>query len=677
MNSVYFPAHVVLVLRRIVNVISSLSISNQYILLKQAQADEERLKLTHNAQVRSVRALDELEWPRRATRSTWDWHRLLCSDAGAGAIYGACIIDLSAAMLIAGFGIDSGWRWSWPALLSTFTQVEAPMNAGDPPPPPKPQNDSNKRSTTPNIRPPPPEPAQAPSPPDTIHQLIQNPALYEPLRSPRYPIVLCHGLYGFDSRGPLKFPSMRMHYWSNVLNILRDTVGAEVIVTSVPGTGSISSRADILDRQLQHKARGRGVNFLAHSMGGLDCRHLITHIKPEVYAPLSLTSISTPHRGSPFMDWCAENIGIGQLRQQERDLARARGELPPQLANTTTDTKPKPDAPFSLSLSSLPSSFTTLLLSIVDSPAYANLTSNYLNDIFNPSTPDDPSVKYFSVAGRMAGVSIWHPFWLPKMVLDGVEEKHRGRLRTIWQQEMGVDMVKNDTNTPLWAQEREWGNDGLVTVQSAKWGEFLGIMEGCDRNGLVKDWEMRGARGIEFGVDLPGIPAIGLGVSTSGHRSPNASTSTSNGDGWGLPDWGRFVGAWKKEQKAQDEDAAASAATEGQEQRRATREEERAQDDAIVKAATDKLSAVFDWLTDQVPAPPIIGGKSKVVVDVQARTAQDVAKLPTHEIPKQPSVVQKRMDQEGKSRMRNELASKKDLERFYVALSRKLYDEGL
>jgi hypothetical protein len=43
------------------------------------------------------------------------------------------------------------------------------------------------------------------------------------------------GLYGFDTRGPTSFPSMRMHYWSNVLRILRGKVGAEVIVTSVPG----------------------------------------------------------------------------------------------------------------------------------------------------------------------------------------------------------------------------------------------------------------------------------------------------------------------------------------------------------------------------------------------------------------------------------------------------------
>lgn len=75
-----------------------------------------------------------------------------------------------------------------------------------------------------------------------------------------------------------------------------------------------------MDRFLQDKVKGRDINFVAHSMvndpypafsinsslyqGGLDCRHLITHIRPQEYRPLSLISLSVPHRGSPFMDWC-------------------------------------------------------------------------------------------------------------------------------------------------------------------------------------------------------------------------------------------------------------------------------------------------------------------------------------------------------------------------------------
>ena len=46
-------------------------------------------------------------------------------------------------------------------------------------------------------------------------------------------------------------------------------------------------------------------------MGGLDCRHLISHIKPTDYTPLSLTTIATPHRGSPFMDWCRVRAVVG------------------------------------------------------------------------------------------------------------------------------------------------------------------------------------------------------------------------------------------------------------------------------------------------------------------------------------------------------------------------------
>lgn len=69
-------------------------------------------------------------------------------------------------------------------------------------------------------------------------------------------------------------------------------------------TGSIESRANSLNNLLREKAKGLDVNFLAHSMGGLDCRHLITHVKPTEYRPASLLTVCTPHRGSPFMDWC-------------------------------------------------------------------------------------------------------------------------------------------------------------------------------------------------------------------------------------------------------------------------------------------------------------------------------------------------------------------------------------
>ncbi|KAJ7177960.1 Alpha/Beta hydrolase protein [Mycena filopes] len=643
MSGISFP---VLFFRRLVNVISTLSVSNQYLLhkqAKQARAGERKLEGDGKQKRKEPTwtALNSLKIPE------WRW-----------VLWNSATLTAAAPSL--------PWL-SWPA-FSMSNQSQRTFepagsdSAGSTP--------NNSPSTRPRPRKPhkstPPNPlpnSQPPLDPDPIHQLLLHPALFDPVRTPRYPIVLTHGLYGFDSRGPSSFPSMRMHYWSNVLNILRDKVGAEVIITSVPGTGSIVARSEALDQQLRVKALGRGVNFLAHSMGGLDCRHLISHIRPTDYVPLSLTSISTPHRGSPFMDWCADNIGLGKIKREEfllRSTAKqlvdeskspATTDLPP-----SSSSEPASKAKVSLSLSQLPSSFATLLLGIVDSPAYANLTSNYLNTVFNPQTPDDPRVKYFSVAGRMPGVSIWHPFWLPKMVLDGVEEKERDRLRAIWEEEGGSE------KDPLWAREREWGNDGLVTVQSAKWGEFLGIMEGCDH------WEMRGARGIEFGVDLPALPAIGLG-------GPNTTSNPStSGDGWGLMDWGRFVRAWKKEEKIQRDAASGSSGQTKQTTSTAQEEEEikKNTDDALVKNSTEKIASVFDWLVEQVPVAPKLGAKDKVVAEAKERTEGEVAQMHGDA-----TEMQRHMKAEGKGRKRSELAKKADLERFYVALTRKMYDEGL
>lgn len=101
----------------------------------------------------------------------------------------------------------------------------------------------------------PASPQRTPQPPQgnaTIHRLMINPTLFDPTRAPRYPIVLCHGmhpcidisvplldlvpgLYGFDARGPAAFPGLRLHYWSSVLSILKHKLGADVIVTGVPG----------------------------------------------------------------------------------------------------------------------------------------------------------------------------------------------------------------------------------------------------------------------------------------------------------------------------------------------------------------------------------------------------------------------------------------------------------
>lgn len=252
--------------------------------------------------------------------------------------------------------------------------------------------------------------------------------------------------------------------------------------------------------------------------------------------------------------------------------------------------------------------------------------------MFNPNTPDDPRVRYFSVAGRLSSMNIWHPLWLPKMVLDGYEQRQMEHRQETWRYEDGGE---------------RWGNDGLVTVQSAKWGEFLGILEECDH------WELRGARGIE--LDL-----------WSGGGSGEGS------NGWSLGDWGRFVRAWKKEEKrARDVGATLSERQEKHPEFDAAKaraldesvkqkEKDHGVADEVVKASTEKLSAVFDWIVDQVPVRGSSSSESELAQAASSRSSE------------------RTNDGEAKkTQMRSDLATKADLERFYVALCRKLYDEGL
>lgn len=167
---------------------------------------------------------------------------------------------------------------------------------------------------------------------------------------------------------------------------------------------------------------------------------------------------------------------------------------------------------------------------------------------------------------------------------------------------------------------------------------------------------MRGARGIEFGVDLPAIPAIGLGVSTAGHRSPSSNK--------GSLDRARVPGTWNIE-PGQKRQPVQQARLTSQERER-ERERQRAIDDVVVKSSTDRWSAVLNWLTDQVPSAPQLNSQS-TAVEVQSRMAPSVAGMSGEE----------GREGNGKEKKKGELATKADLERFYVALSRKLYNEGL
>ncbi|MBI2190800.1 MAG: hypothetical protein HYU36_02295 [Planctomycetes bacterium] len=229
--------------------------------------------------------------------------------------------------------------------------------------------------------------------------ISSRPVMSEPLpevpRPSRLPIVLCHGLLGFDKIGIEGFAAIR--YFRGIQEDL-ESVGCRVYVTRVSKSKDVSVRAAELKDQVL--AIGEKVNLVAHSMGGLDARYFISRLGGADHVA-SLTTIATPHRGTAVASWGLQHLG----RKLKLEAA--------------------------------------LQLIGVDTEAFHNLTPEYLEKEFNPATPDSPEVAYFSYGGAQDRLHI----------APGLLPSHEILLRA------------------------EGPNDGLVSVESARWGDYLGTLD--------------------------------------------------------------------------------------------------------------------------------------------------------------------------------------------------------
>jgi len=229
-----------------------------------------------------------------------------------------------------------------------------------------------------------------------------------------------------------------VHYWRGITEALTAN-GNEVILTSVPPSASIEERAAKLSADIEKKAGGKSVNIIAHSMGGLDARYMISQLKPPNVHVKSLTTIASPHRGSAFADYLFERIG------EER----------------------------------LPKIYSVLRAMSIETGAFSQLTRRYMEEEFNPRTPDREGVAYFSY-GATATPPIWSAF----------RQSHRI------------------------VEEVEGPNDGLVSVTSSQWGTYKGTLEGVSHLDLINwtnrlrwlVWEMIGNKrnfnAIAFYLDI-------------------------------------------------------------------------------------------------------------------------------------------------------------------------------
>lgn len=130
------------------------------------------------------------------------------------------------------------------------------------------------------------------------------------------PIVLHHGLLGF---GDLAVGPVKIKYFRGIDRAIRER-GHDVIVTRVHPTGSIERRARQLKETILQNLKLLGkdrekVVIVGHSMGGLDARFMV-HALGMADQVAAIFTVTTPHRGSPYADWCVRNLGdkLGGLR---------------------------------------------------------------------------------------------------------------------------------------------------------------------------------------------------------------------------------------------------------------------------------------------------------------------------------------------------------------------------
>lgn len=82
-------------------------------------------------------------------------------------------------------------------------------------------------------------------------------------QAPKHPIVLAHGLFGFDELHVAGQLLPAVEYWSGIEDALA-AKGIEVITATVPPSGRVEVRAQRLAEDIEAKANGKAVNIIAY-----------------------------------------------------------------------------------------------------------------------------------------------------------------------------------------------------------------------------------------------------------------------------------------------------------------------------------------------------------------------------------------------------------------------------
>ncbi|MEW5734068.1 MAG: alpha/beta fold hydrolase [Thermodesulfobacteriota bacterium] len=249
----------------------------------------------------------------------------------------------------------------------------------------------------------------------------------------KYPVILSHGM------GAQAQILGIIDYWWGIEPALEDE-GANVYITSVNGMDSTATKAAAWKKQLLQILAVTGkakANVIGHSHGTIYTRYAMTNLGCAGKVATH-TSIAGPHKGSSVANLMVYdlNSAVSMLTTDALDFIYTF-----LFGDTNPDTRQN----------------------------LYDLCTDYMQNVFNPKTPNCSGVYYQSWAAK-AKWATPNIFFMP---------------------------------TWLYMLAKEGDNDGLVSVNSAKWGTFRGVQQaawwspGCDHLTIV---------GLMFGI-TPGFDA--------------------------------------------------------------------------------------------------------------------------------------------------------------------------
>jgi len=246
----------------------------------------------------------------------------------------------------------------------------------------------------------------------------------------RYPIVLHHGLAGGRD-------------WILTYSGIREALVADdhvVFQEQVPPFASVEARGEVLRQTIDRVLLTTGaekVNIIAHAMGGLDARYVISTLGYGDRVA-SLTTMSTPHRGAALADLALSlNPGDPLLNAFARLIGAA-----------VSDVGQNPD-----------------LRGALEAMAEKNAAR------FNAQNVDDARVYYQSWSGVAS-------------LLGRGADRERAAVKSVCEGKLSIlpgtfDKMRLEF-APFTSIVGHGSagdpHDGMVTVASAKWGNFLGCV---------------------------------------------------------------------------------------------------------------------------------------------------------------------------------------------------------